>query len=225
LSLLARLLGFENPAPQPQLPAFDPPVQGAEGGGATGWFEIAQALLFFAIVMGGIFYVVRNYLRDRPELAEALFALRPIQLLRRGWTALWQWLRSWAIRAQQTVGEHLSRRISRRFSPDGLSKLPSRFFRIEALSTRERVLYYYMSILRRADRQGYPRQGHQTPQEYSVTLKPNLPEAEIELESLTEAFVEARYSQHEVKPEQGQRARASWERVRAALRGLKRRRE
>jgi hypothetical protein len=40
-----------------------------------------------------------------------------------------------------------------------------------------------------------------------------------------EAFVEAHYSQHEVGPEQDQRVRAHWERVKAALRALKRRRE
>jgi hypothetical protein len=95
-----------------------------------------------------------------------------------------------------------------------------RFFRLGALSPRERVLYYYWSILRRADKQGYPRRRHQTPQEYRVTLEPELSEAQPELVALTQAFEEARYSQHAVEPEQDRRVRTHWERVKAALQAL-----
>ncbi|MGH2521411.1 MAG: DUF4129 domain-containing protein [Anaerolineales bacterium] len=44
-----------------------------------------------------------------------------------------------------------------------------------------------------------------------------MPEAQPEVDALTRAFVEARYSPHPVEPGQAQHARASWERVRAAL--------
>jgi hypothetical protein len=87
------------------------------------------------------------------------------------------------------------------------------------------VRYYYLSILRRAGQQGHPRRRHQTPQEYYSTLEPNLPRSQEEMAALTTAFVEAQYSQHQVEPERERRVRADWERVKAALRALKRRRE
>jgi hypothetical protein len=94
-------------------------------------------------------------------------------------------------------------------------------FRLGALTPRERVLYYYLSIVRRAGQQGFPRRRHQTPHEYSTTLESNLPQLEEDIETLTQAFIEARYSRHELAPDQEQRVRANWERVKSALRALK----
>jgi hypothetical protein len=83
------------------------------------------------------------------------------------------------------------------------------------------VLYYYLSVLRRADERGIPRRPAQTPDEYRARLGPSLPQAEEEVNQLTDAFVEARYSRHTVEREQARRVRESWQRVKAALRALK----
>jgi hypothetical protein len=223
--LLSTLLGARRSPPRAQLPSFEPPPPGPEGGGTMGWLEIVQALVFFAAVLGGVFYVVRSYLRDHPELREALVTLRPIRVLRRGWAAFWRWLRAWTARLGQTVKENLPRRLPRRLSRSELPGAPFRFFRLGALSPRERVLYYYLSILRRAGKQGFPRRHHQTPREYYAALEPDLPQAQDEMEALTEAVMEARYSRHEVEPEQARWVRTNWERVKAALRTLKRQRD
>jgi hypothetical protein len=198
LSLLlmpcAMLFGSERlTTPQPSLP---PPqlLQQPSGGAAPGWFEILRSLLFWAAALGMVFYVVRSYLHDHPEMLQALTSLGPIHALRE---SLW------------------------RASPRS-SKEPFRFFRLGALSPRERILYYYLSILRRAERQGFPRQRAQTPYEYDATLAPHLPQAQQEMTLLTEAFVEARYSQHVIEPGQARRMRVEWQRVKAALQVLKR---
>ena len=222
LALLSR--GEGQPAPQPRLPTLEP--LGAPGGdGAMNWWEVARVLIFWAVALAGVSFVVRSYLRDRPELRETIRTLKPLQALRWAWVSLWRWLRGRIARLGQTVSERLPRR-SRHWSPPmGALGWPLRFFRLGALSPRERVLYYYLSILRRAGRQGYPRRRHQTPREYQTRLASELPQAQEDLASLTQAFVEARYSQHEVGRDQDQEVRTYWERVKAALRALKRWRE
>lgn len=221
LSLLLSIGGEQSPPPQSRLPAFEPP-QRPQGGGTMSWIEIVWPFVFWAVVVGVVFYFVRSYLRDRPELQEAIRALRPLQALRRGWTALWQWLRARIRRLRQTVSERLPRVLKRPSATGGVLKSPVRFFRLGALSPRQRVLYYYLSILRRAGQQGYPRRHHQTPQEYQATLEPNLPQSQEDIASLTEAFIEARYSTHKIDLERDQRVRDNWKRVKAALRALRR---
>jgi hypothetical protein len=94
--------------------------------------------------------------------------------------------------------------------------------RVGALGPRQQILYYYLSVVRRAGRQGVPRRASQTPREFAATLAPRLAEAKGDMETLTDAFVQARYSPRDVPPADVGHIRASWQRVRAALRGMKR---
>jgi hypothetical protein len=214
----AMLFGRERPTPpQPRLPLLQPPQQELGGPGGA-WFEILRSLLFWAAALGMVFYVVRSYLRDRPELLEALTTLKPIRALRDFLLALWRRL----VGLAEAASERIPRRLSLLRARQGLSEVPFRFFRLGALSPRERILYYYLSILRRADQQGFPRQRTQTPYEYQGTLNPHLPQAQQEMTLLTQAFVEARYSRRTFDREQARRVRLDWQRVRAALQALKR---
>jgi hypothetical protein len=91
-----------------------------------------------------------------------------------------------------------------------------------ALSPRERILYYYLSILRRASKLGLSRHRAQTPNEYDTILRPHLDQAQQEMTQLTQAFVEARYSRHAFDREQDKQVRTRWQQVKAALRALRR---
>jgi len=203
--------GFRPPRSLPQEP-------GGPGIVGPGWFEVLRSLLFWAAVVGMVFYVVRTYLLDHPEILSALAALGPVRALRRFLTAFWRRL----VGLAETVNERFPRRLLLRRASSDLYEKPFRFFRLGALASRERILYYYLSILRRAGRQGFPRRRSQTPHEYNVTLEPHLPQAQQEMASLTQAFVEARYSLHPVDRRQEKQARTRWQQVKAALRALKR---
>ncbi len=222
LWLLSKLSGDETPPPQPELPPPQPIQQmpGGPGSAAPGWLEILRSLIFWAAALGMLFYVLRSYLRDRPELLRFLAAQRPIRALRHFLIALWRRL----VGLAEAVSERFPRGISLRRARPRLSRQPFRFFRLGALSPRERIFYYYLSIVERARRQGYPRRDSETPYEYDATLGPKLPEARQELTSLTQAFVEARYSRQTFAQEQERRVHGIWKRVRAALQALKRRR-
>jgi hypothetical protein len=98
------------------------------------------------------------------------------------------------------------------------TRKPFRFFRLGALSARERILYYYWSVLRRAERSGYPRRPPETPYEYHASLRSHLPQVEDEMGKLTEAFLEVRYSEHPVEPGRDKQVRTNWQGVKAALR-------
>jgi hypothetical protein len=216
LVLLYLLAGDRLPSPSlpPQLPdRLAPP----ESTAAPGWFQWLHSLLFWAVLLGVVFYIVRSYLRDHPEILQALTSLKVISVLLQFLTALWRRI----VGLAEAIDERLPRRLSLRRARRGTPEGPLRFFRLGALSPRERTLYYYLSILRRAARQGFPRYRSQTPYEYDDALEPHLPYAQQEMMSLTQAFVEARYSPYPVDREQERQARTVWQKVKAALRALK----
>lgn len=213
MSLFSSDYRLELPKPLPE----EPIISSLSGAGSS-WFEMLRSLLFWVVALGMVFYVIRAYLRDHPELLKALTALGPIRALLNILTALWHRLVGLTEAVKERIPLRLSLRLPRREPSEG----GFRFFRLGALSLRERVLYYYLSILRRASRQGFPRHRSQTPHEYDAVLGPNLPQAQEEMISLTETFVEARYSLHPVDREQEKRVRVYWKRVKDALRALKR---
>lgn len=200
--------------PPPQLPRQEPGVRAGVG---PNWLEILRSLLFWIVALGMLYYVIRSYLHDHPELVQAWSRMGPIRALHSLWAALWQWFGGWV----EAISERIPRTLPLSLSRRGSSRSPWRFFRLGALSPRERILYYYLSILRRAGKHGFPRRRGQTPYEYSATLESSLPQAQQEMYLLSQAFVEARYSPHAVDRDRAKRVRADWERVKEALRALK----
>lgn len=221
LALFARLFGDDSPplpSPPPslELPEAGPGALGP-GGANPHWVEILRSLAFWTAALAMVIYVIRSYLRDRPELLEALVSLRPIRAVRDFLANLWRRLNGLA----EAIAERVPGQISWRRTHPKLPETPFRLLRLGALSPRERILYYYLSILRRAGQLGFPRRHSQTPHEYGQAMEPHLEGTEKEMFMLTQSFVEARYSQHSFDRLQDRQVRARWHQVRAALRTLK----
>ena len=175
----------------------------------------ARALIFWCLAFGIVAYVVWSYLADRPHIWRALFSWTPVRVLRALWRALSRRVRQW-----QTSG----RRTARQRAPVALVPVRHRSvprFWFSVRSPRERVLYHYLGVLRRAGRRGLPRRKPETPGEYGQALQPWLPEVQAEVDRITESFVEAWYSRHTIGSSQGAEARECGRRIRSALRGQK----
>ena len=215
------LLTRNRPPPDQEPPLVDHlpqmPEIGPEGGAGDrlGWLEVVRSVLFWAVLVGTAAYLVRSYVGDRPELLEMIRGIRPLAALESWLVALWRRLAGWA----EAVGERLPRRARRR-EADPASAAPSGPFRPGGRSPRERILFYYASLLRQAAEQGVPRGPAQTPHEYAASLAPHISQAEEEMGELTDAFVEARYSRHEIDRGSARVVRAAWRRIREALRRL-----
>jgi hypothetical protein len=221
--ILSPLFRPTDARPEPAVPpSFAPPVAPQQEPGITpDWVLLMRSALFWGLIVAGVLFVIRTYLRDHPEVGTWLRKFRPLMVLRQLWEAISTWFR----RLQNNVQLRLPQiRRDRSPRPQGRKRrFPN--FRLGALSPRERILYYYWSILRRAERLGYPRLQQETPFEYHNTLKTHLSQGETEMANLTDAFLEARYSEHPVEPDHVQRVRTDWQRVKEALRALRRKKD
>jgi len=112
----------------------------------------------------------------------------------------------------KTIGR--LRRVRRRASPAsgirGSIRAPA--------TPRDKVRQYYLSAVQEAAQRGKPRPSHRTPLEYARDLAETWPEAQTDVTDLTEAFVDARYSEHEVDEVRATTAASTWRRLIQGLR-------
>lgn len=211
---LLSLFSFDAGLPRAAPPLAPPPgLAGAAGG--PGWWEILRSLLFWAVVLGAGWYLVRTYLRDHSELLVALRRMPLLRFLSDLALGLWRWLQAGAY----ALAERLPRPIRLRAGSGG-AQPRRRWPRLARLNPRERILYYYLSTVERAARQGIRRHKSQTPFEFEPELSRAVPAVEREIQFLTGAFVQARYGRQNLDGGQADLVKASWQRVRAALRAL-----
>jgi hypothetical protein len=172
-------------------------------GGATLWLVVLVALLLALRLLLG---------KDGLDVTR-----RKLGLLL-AW--LWAHVKSWG-QGVQTLAMSIQASLPGRRGPemDANARQPWRFIRLGGLPPREQVRYFYLSTLRRASDQGVVRQSAQTPLEFVRDLETTWPEAEMDVEALTEAFVTARYDVAEISPNDAQEVKSVWERIKRALRG------
>jgi hypothetical protein len=208
-------LPFALPLPPVRLPT--PPATPS-----SDWTEFLRSLIFWAMLIGVAFYIVVNYLRERPELLAMLRSSKVIRVLRGWWAAMQKW---WGA-VRERVGARVAELLRERWLGDAAKKLGDvfNFFSLRPRSPRAQIAYFYLSILQRASQKGFARGATETPYEYEPTLETNLPQAQGDAANLTQTFVEARYSAHAIGEDELKRAKEIWERVREAIRITKPRR-
>jgi hypothetical protein len=215
--LLSLLLGRPQQTPRP--PVRPLPFDTAEPetpSTVPPWLMILRSFLFWGLAIGGLVYLVRIYLRDRPEIGhrinQVLGNTTPVRWLRE----LWQALQQWWMGLRQEIGTRVPdfvRRLQRR-ARTGEKKAVGRS---KGKNLKQRIFYHYFTTLDRAKVEGLERRGDQTPYEYERTLTSALPSEIDALENLTETFIVARYSAHPLTGEMVRTADDNARKIRAAL--------
>jgi len=213
LGLLMSLLSGKDPAPPSKgfaaSPRPTPPMPTAQPDMA--WWQIVRSLLFWATLTGIVGYSLFHFINDRWGLFRNLSALRLFAWL----GGLWQRFRSGTRSTLLQIRQQVAQRLAARRQRGKASRWG--YISLRRLSPREKVRYYYLSILKRSAQQGFGRIPSKTPLEYKETLSKELPEADEQLCVLTEAFVEARYSDHNVSDESASTLQRVWRRIKRSL--------
>lgn len=212
--LLGKEPPLENRLPDPPVLPPEPvePLLPTESNAI--WILIRSILLWGALLLV-IGFSIRQFIRQHDDL---MAALRKAPVI--NWLVLaWQWLR----RNAERTRSGLSRAIA-----DGWQSLVARlegkrilprpgWISLRSLDPRRRVYFFYLSMIRRGGEQGLTRKPSQTPSEYAVKLEEGLPSASEDIDLITRAFVEARYSSREVDFREANIIKAAWGRIRRAL--------
>ncbi|MEJ7652379.1 MAG: DUF4129 domain-containing protein, partial [Chloroflexia bacterium] len=196
-----------------------PPVQPPNSDSGGSWFGLFQSFMFWVVVVLVAGYLVRAFLRKNPHLLNELARIRPLQVLGRLLLALWRRLTHYAATAAALVRHGASARPNLGVGVFG----PRR--RRPANTPRDRVIEEYRSTVEFAGERGYRRGRGETPNEFDQTLSPHLREAGPQMRDLTDVFERARYSPHDIEPQQAGSAHTDAERVEAELEAIRKERE
>lgn len=211
MSLFARLLSAEFSYDPPPPEVLRPPEIPAMGSGS--WLEMLRSILFWVVFFGVIGYSLYYYLSGNRELIQRLRKVPFLAAL----GSLFIWLGRMGRDLQQGAASGVRAGLER-LRRRGRAVKPWGFLSLRNLSPREKVMFYYLAMVRRGGEAGYPRQPGQTPVEYSQELRNQLPEIESELGMITGEFNEARYSRREIQGEEAGQVQQIWQRIRKALR-------
>jgi hypothetical protein len=220
LIYLIRIVASFTEIPEPEqplpTPEFSPPPVAATQPAGLPWLDLIRTIVFWAVFLAIVVYAFKVFIEQNEYLWERLRTLPGWRYL----AAFWSWMSG--------VFKHMDRQVRSaiqsgllRYSRSGGEKHPRQdagFLKIRLLSPRQKVLFFYLSLLRRGQENGLPRQPSQTPFEYAQRLEKDLPEVGDELQSLTGAFVEARYSRHAISTDSAKLVRHYWGRIKHALR-------
>jgi hypothetical protein len=197
LSFLMSLFGKTTvpSAPSPQIPTPMPSIPPPPVANAS-WVEILKSILFWAIFLIIIIFAFRHFFSQRQGMWKSVHNF-PL------WTWLkmtFHWIAATFRRANHAVLSILDAGVSR---VQALMKTkPIHIDPLLTISThlppRQRILLLYFSMIRWNNQNGFPRKGNQTPLEYARSLDANIPESKGDLDSITHAFIEARYTRHQL---------------------------
>lgn len=154
------------------------------------------------------------FLRDRGPSVD-------LDDLRRLWQRLKLWLIAiWSDTVRKTAALPPRFPWRNRRASDGQGRLSRfNFIRVNALSPKEQIRFLYVSLVTQTGKRGLQREPAATPSEFAQDLISRWPNSEADIETLTEAFLEARYSRRRLDRGHLKAARDAWLRIRRVLGG------
>lgn len=216
LVFLLNWFGYSAPDPMTMTQNALPPVLPNEDTEAPAWITVLRSFLFWLVALTAVGYLIKTYLDDRPELVQQLLSFRPVALLVRAVRWLSQTLRHLLATGMAQLPTRIQRPATARRLPDSIFELG--WINWRGLSPRDRVIRYYLNIVQRAEQGGTIRAQSQTPYEFEPDLTLSAPDVEQEIDKITEAFVEARYSETDIDQGQVARVQRWWQHIKRRLR-------
>jgi hypothetical protein len=196
-----------TPAPSiPQIPSSGPPLP---------WLQLLQSIVFWGIFIAVVVYAIVQFIRQNPQIFALLKSIRLLNWLGN----LWQGFAGWLSGARAQVVSALQDARQRLFPKTNQNPLRQlrNWVNFRQLSPRQQIVFYYLRLLERGGEHGLKRQSFQTPYQYAGTLQSNLPEVEEDITGMTETFLEARYSQHEIDTQKTSLVQRFWRNITRSL--------
>ena len=211
---------FSKPGQQAQPESLPPPsfnqVQPATPSTPIPWLETVRAVVFWVIFGSILIYAIRTYVLQNSLLIATLRRNSILAWFMSGLKSIWSWLLGVNRQVSATLAATFLKGRSILTAAGDAEK--SEFANPRSLPPRQKVIFYYLTLVRRSSQRGLPRKLNQTPLQFEETLRTSLPEVENEIDALTDSFVEARYSKHEIDGEKVNLLQEFWKKVMTTLR-------
>ena len=187
------------PEPPPPLAAGEPGV------------PVIGTLFWIAAIVVTILAVV-FFLRDRGIRIPMPNWRKIWNVLQNWWASFWRGVADQAADIRDAV---ITRLVRDEIEPD--QNQPWRFIRLNSLSPRQKLRYFYLSTVQRAERGELARDDNETPLEYAAELKEHLPQSGAAIDAVTAGFLQARYDDKDVSAADVERIEPLWKQLRKSI--------
>jgi hypothetical protein len=224
IALIVGLITQSSAQPQGQiLPETPPPENLPTPNASTFNWNLLSSLFFWGILIALVIVALRQYFFFNRDLAEELKRFKPINWL----LTAWERFKASFKKVNKSVGTFIQNSIKRLRNVGTIPARPDEWDYVNPrrLNPRQKIIFYYLALVRRAKEAGLPRQDGQTPYEYARSLTSSLEEEKDGVEAMTESFIEARYSRHDISAKEARRAESIWEAIRRVLRNVRKSRQ
>ena len=216
LALLSRLLGGKQPPSSEAPPSIIPTPAPSSPIASPAWADIARSILFWGIFLFMVIYSVRHYLINRQGVLNGIQKITAFLNFRKAWLWFKNVLQGVNKRLSMVVEQSVDR-VRQLFFPKPIHLDP--FSAISSLlPARQRVQLIYLAMIRWNTHNGIPRKSNQTPNEYAQVLSSFLPNTTDDIRSVTNTFIEARYTRHTITHTQAVKAQESIENIQESIR-------
>jgi hypothetical protein len=176
---------------------------------AVPWWDVVKSIIFWIVFLTVVIYAITYYMRNKPNLFVYFTELKIASWVRN----FWQWLVRGVQSIQNTAGESLQKGIDSvsTFLRRQKLSLPQIVELARYLPPRQAVILVYTDWIQWNSQHGFDRKPSQTPLEYALAFFQHLPEADDlvkPVNSLTDIFIQARYSKHSILRDQARQAQS-----------------
>jgi hypothetical protein len=220
-NLLLSIMGI-SPQSEFSLPTsnFTPPTPPAPSPTTSyPWLEVLKSLLFWIVFLGVIVFSATQFIRQHEDIMDAVRKVPGLSWIMKFFQWLFGGMRKFRLKISQSVEIRLQKLRDRQ--RNGLTDQVIHYLNLRRLNPQQRVYFFFLAMIRRGGEKGFPRKDSDTPYEYANKLEADFPEIDEDIDSLTNIFVEARYTRVEIDDEKAGMVRRYWERIRRALRSFK----
>ena len=208
--------GAPNLSPPPAPPPLpNLPVQPEAPIANNAVMAMVRSILLWGSLAAIVIFVFIQFVRQHGGLRAALRQSRVMNWL----SQAWQWLSRNADKTREGLARAITdgwQSLVSRLEGNRILPLPN-LIHLRALDPRRRIYFFYLAMVRRSGEQGLGRKPSQTPSEYAVTLERALPAEVEDINSITDAFIAARYSRREIDSRDAEEVKSTWGRIRRAL--------
>jgi len=210
LTFVSRLFNFPPPNPDVSRLLEEPlfPLQPLDPTPMPSNWDVMRTTILWIFLAVVLVLAVVQYLRLHQDIFKALRRTPVWNIL----TWFWKIFGGVKIGIDKIVEAGRARLQRRR-----AASAAGGYMSLRRLDPRQRVRFFYLALIRRGAETGLTRSPDQTPQEYAATLDRALPEAEPDIDALTDEFIKARYTRAAVDAQEANQVKSWWERIKKVL--------
>jgi hypothetical protein len=203
-----------QPEPIPTIPP-QPPVEQIP---PNPLFSMVASSIFWTLLIAVIIGATIFVLRERRHPLQLSLFQSYLSRFNDWFRVTWNNIRRRVRASGRSLRQQLNYQVKLPSFQPTEGDFPRRFIRVNALSPRDQIRFYYLSMIRRARDSGIRRRENETPLEYFEDLAEGWPEAEPDLKELTGFFLEARYSSKTFEKTDVNPVKEGWRRLKTRLR-------